>query len=74
MRWGAITRDTRKIADGVACARKYLHAASFSWFDEVARIIGMKPKRFSSRPIHMENHLCADKVIRIPESIAMVNK
>lgn len=71
---GVRTIEARKIADGVACARKYLQAASFSWLDDVAMMMGTKPNRFNSSPIHMENHLCADNVIRIPDNMASVNK
>lgn len=64
----------RKIADGVAWARKYLQAASFSWFMEEARMRGTKPNRFSSRPNHIENHVWAEMVIRTPERTAVMKR
>lgn len=37
-------------------------------------MIGTKPKRFNSSPIHMENHVWAEIVIRIPLKIAVTKR
>jgi hypothetical protein len=39
----------------------------------VAIISGIKPNKLSSSPIHIENHVWADSVKRIPDSRAVVN-
>jgi hypothetical protein len=36
-------------------------------------IRGIKPNKLSSRPIHIENHVWADRVKRIPDKRAVIN-
>lgn len=49
-----------------AWVKKYLVVASVSWFIEGVIIIGMNDKRFSSKPIHIINHLLVEIEIIVP--------
>lgn len=70
-----IDKEVRRIRiDAKAWTKKYLTAASFSWFKEDCRRRGINEYKFNSKPIHIDSQLLAVKGKNIPRIKVKENK